>query len=131
VTIAFAHAGREGPGPPPSRPPGCQAAEADQASSFGLVRTAEDRAVAEHRAGTILTHGTCVVSHHCRHRQANSPAIDSTGAGTVKRPCAVGSDPRTRVYVERRLNQGRSKPEITRVLKRYVAREVYRNLPRP
>src|SRR5919106_1259971 len=40
------------------------------------------------------------------------------------------SDPRTRVYVERRLNEGRSKPEITRVLKRYVAREVYRHLPR-
>jgi hypothetical protein len=27
---------------------------------------------------------TCAVSHPCRHRQANSPAIDSTGAGTVK-----------------------------------------------
>jgi transposase len=39
----------------------------------------------------------------------------------------VASDPRTHAYVERRLNQGRSKPEITRVLKRYVAREVYRH----
>jgi transposase len=36
------------------------------------------------------------------------------------------SDPRTRVYMERRLAEGRSKPEIIRVLKRYVAREVYR-----
>jgi transposase len=43
----------------------------------------------------------------------------------------LASDPRTRAYVARRLNQGRSKPEITRVLKRYVAREVYRHLPRP
>jgi transposase len=43
----------------------------------------------------------------------------------------LASDPRTRVYVERRLNEGRSKPEIIRVLKRYVAREVYRHLPRP
>ncbi len=42
----------------------------------------------------------------------------------------LASDPRTHAYVERRLNQGRSKPEITRVLKRYVAREVYRHLPR-
>jgi transposase len=42
----------------------------------------------------------------------------------------LASDPRTRVYVERRLNEGRSKPEIIRVLKRYVAREVYRHLPR-
>jgi transposase len=42
----------------------------------------------------------------------------------------MGSDERTRIYVERRLAEGRSKPEIMRVLKRYVAREVYRHLPR-
>jgi transposase len=42
----------------------------------------------------------------------------------------MSSDPRTRAYVERRLAEGRSKPEIMRVLKRYVAREVYRHLPR-
>ena len=41
----------------------------------------------------------------------------------------MSSDPRTRAYVERRLTEGRSKPEIMRVLKRYVAREVYRHLP--
>ena len=33
----------------------------------------------------------------------------------------MSSDPRTRVYVERRSLEGRSKPEIMRVLKRYVA----------
>jgi transposase len=41
----------------------------------------------------------------------------------------MSSDPRTRVYVERRTLEGRSKPEIIRVLKRYVAREIYRHLP--
>jgi transposase len=41
----------------------------------------------------------------------------------------VGSDPRTRVYVERRLKEGLTKPEVFRVLKRYVARETYRHLP--
>ena len=41
------------------------------------------------------------------------------------------SDPRTREYVERRTKEGRSKLEIMRMLKRYVAREVYRYLPRP
>ena len=40
------------------------------------------------------------------------------------------SDPRTRTYVARRVEEGRSKPEIIRVLKRYIAREVYRHLPR-
>jgi transposase len=41
----------------------------------------------------------------------------------------MSSDARTRAYVERRLGEGRSKPEIMRILKRYVAREVYRHLP--
>jgi transposase len=42
----------------------------------------------------------------------------------------MGSDPRTRVYVQRRSDEGLSKREIMRVLKRYVARETYRYLPR-
>jgi len=42
----------------------------------------------------------------------------------------MGAEPRTRVYVQRRLAEGLTKPEIIRVLKRYVAREVYRHLPR-
>lgn len=42
----------------------------------------------------------------------------------------IGSDPRTRAYLERRLAEGLSKREIMRVLKRYVARETYRHLPR-
>jgi transposase len=42
----------------------------------------------------------------------------------------MSSDARTRAYVTRRLDEGLTKPEIMRVLKRYVAREVYRHLPR-
>lgn len=37
----------------------------------------------------------------------------------------MSSDPRTRTYVQRRTQEGLSKGEIIRVLKRYVAREVY------
>ena len=40
-------------------------------------------------------------------------------------------DPDTRCYVERRTREGRSKREIIRSLKRYVARQLYRHLPRP
>ncbi|MQC48045.1 MAG: IS110 family transposase [Chloroflexi bacterium] len=40
-------------------------------------------------------------------------------------------DARTRAYVARRTAEGRSKREIIRSLKRYVARELYRCLPRP
>ena len=42
----------------------------------------------------------------------------------------MANDPRTREYVDRRLAEGKSKPEIIRLLKRYIAREVYRALPR-
>ena len=42
----------------------------------------------------------------------------------------MGSDPRTRTYVERRLEAGRSKPEVIRMLNRYIAREVFHHLPR-
>ena len=40
----------------------------------------------------------------------------------------MSSDARTRAYVTRRLAEGRSKPEIIRILKRYVAREIYKHL---
>jgi hypothetical protein len=39
-------------------------------------------------------------------------------------------EPRTRAYVTRRTAEGRSKRAIIRALKRYVARELYRRLPR-
>jgi hypothetical protein len=42
----------------------------------------------------------------------------------------LAGDPRTRAYMERRTKEGMSKLEVIRVLKRYVAREVYRHLPR-
>ena len=37
-------------------------------------------------------------------------------------------DPRSRAYAERRTQEGLSKPEIIRCLKRYIAREIYRVL---
>jgi transposase len=39
-------------------------------------------------------------------------------------------EPRTVAYMNRRLADGKSKPEIFRCLKRYVAREIYHALPR-
>ena len=40
----------------------------------------------------------------------------------------IGKDPRTRIYVERRAAEGKTKRDIMRYLKGYVAREVYRDL---
>jgi transposase len=39
-------------------------------------------------------------------------------------------DERTRTYISRRLEQGRTKKEAIRCLKRYIAREIYHQLPR-
>ena len=40
------------------------------------------------------------------------------------------NDPRTKHYIERRIKEGRTKKEAIRCLKRYVAREVFAQLPR-
>ncbi|MEV6774540.1 IS110 family transposase, partial [Nocardia sp. NPDC051030] len=40
-------------------------------------------------------------------------------------------DPRTRAYVERRTQQGLSKKDILRCLKRFIAREAYHALTDP
>jgi transposase len=42
----------------------------------------------------------------------------------------LATEPRTREYMERRTKEGRSKREVIRILKRYVAREVFKHLPR-
>ena len=44
--------------------------------------------------------------------------------------CRLRWDPRTIAYAERRTKSGLSKPEILRCLKRYIAREIYRELLR-
>jgi transposase len=45
--------------------------------------------------------------------------------------CRLRWDPRARDYAARRTSQGRSRPEIIRCLKRYIAREVYTALLDP
>ena len=40
----------------------------------------------------------------------------------------MASDPVTKAYVQRRTQQGLSKKEILRCLKRYIARQLYRLL---
>jgi transposase len=42
----------------------------------------------------------------------------------------IAHDPETKIYFERRIKEGKTKQEVIRILKRYVAREVYRYLPR-
>jgi hypothetical protein len=37
----------------------------------------------------------------------------------------IAHDPETQLYFERRVKEGKTKQEVIRILKRYVAREVY------
>ena len=42
----------------------------------------------------------------------------------------IAHDPDTQLSFERRVKEGKTKQEVIRILKRYVARELYRYLPR-
>ncbi len=42
----------------------------------------------------------------------------------------IAHDPETTLYFERRVKEGRTKRDVIRILQRYIAREVYRYLPR-
>ncbi len=68
-------------------------------------------------------------------RAASSTAIGSTAAGANSALWPIVftrmvNDPRTTHYIERRMKEGRTKKEAIRCLKRYVAREVFAQLPR-
>ena len=42
----------------------------------------------------------------------------------------IAHDPETTAYYDRRVKEGRTKRDVIRILQRYIAREVYRYLPR-
>jgi transposase len=63
-----------------------------------------------------------------RHRLNRHGDRDANRALYVIAICRMSRDKRTRAYVERRTKEGKSKKEIIRCLKRYIAREIYRVL---
>ena len=65
-----------------------------------------------------------------RHRLNRGGNRDANRALWVIALVRLRCDPRTRAYVGRRTVEGLSKPEIIRCLKRYIAREVFKLLPR-
>jgi transposase len=67
------------------------------------------------------------VTRHRLNRGGNRQANSALWTIVMVR---MSNDPATRAYVKRRTEEGRSKLEIIRILKRYVAREVYKHLPR-
>lgn len=65
-----------------------------------------------------------------RHRLSRGGDRQANAALYVVVITRMRNDCRTQTYVKRRLAEGKTKPEIIRILKRYVAREIYRHLPR-
>jgi transposase len=63
-----------------------------------------------------------------RHRLNRHGDRDANRALYVIAMCRMSRDERTRTYVARRTKEGKTKKEIIRCLKRYIAREVYRVL---
>ena len=63
-----------------------------------------------------------------RHRLNRHGDRDANRALYVIALCRMSHDERTRTYVARRTEEGKTKKEIIRCLKRYIAREVYRIL---
>lgn len=64
-------------------------------------------------------------NRHRLHRGGNRQANSALHIAAVVR---MRYCPRTQAYVQRRTEQGRTKPEIIRCLKRYLAREVFQAL---
>jgi hypothetical protein len=66
-----------------------------------------------------------------RHRLGRSGERAANGALYIVTIVRMRHHQPTRDCVERRTAEGLSKREIIRCLKRYIAREIYANLPRP
>jgi transposase len=66
-----------------------------------------------------------------RHRLSRGGDRQANRALYIIAISRMATCPRTRAYVDRRTTEGRSKKEIIRCLKRYIAREIYNNLTRP
>src|SRR6266480_1875262 len=79
---------------------------------------------------------TCARPPRSRHRRGKSPGTGPSPGGDRQPNHALwrivftrmGSDAATRAYAERRTEEGKSKAEIIRCVKRYVARQVYPHL---
>jgi transposase len=66
-----------------------------------------------------------------RHRLNRHGNRDANRALYVIAVCRMSRDERTRTYVAKRTAEGKTKKEIIRCLKRYIAREIYRILASP
>lgn len=73
----------------------------------------------------------CSSGKHARHRLNRGGDRQANSALWRIVTTRMRYDPRTQAYVERRTKEGKTRKEIIRCLKRYVAREIWKALIRP
>jgi transposase len=73
----------------------------------------------EASSGSVIRHRLCRSGDRQLNRALHTVVLTRTR-----------QDPRTRAYVARRTSEGKTMREIKRCLKRYVARELYRQMER-
>ena len=100
-----------------------------------LVAAGENPDRLRSEAGFAMLCGACPIpassgkiQRHRLNRGGNRQANSALHIVVLSR---MREDARTRKYVERRLEEGRTKREIMRCLKRYVAREIYQAILAP
>ena len=94
----------------------------ERKSWFDLSRSAPHSG---HFYGDVVSSGAGKSVRHRLNRHGN---CDANRALYVLAVCRMSRDKRTRTYVAKRTTEGKTKKEIIRCLKRYIAREVYRIL---
>ena len=97
-----------------------------------LVAVGDNPGRVQHERGLAALCGASPVDrsagrqrHHSLNRGGNRDANRALWRIALVR---MAHDPATRAYVERRTKEGKSKRQIIRCLKRYIAREVFRDL---
>jgi len=103
----------------------------DSAGEF-IVAAGENPDRLRSEGGFAMLCGACPIpassgktQRHRLNRGGNRQANSALHIVVLSR---MRTDSRTKKYVERRLNEGRTKREIMRCLKRYVAREIYHSI---
>jgi transposase len=106
----------------------------DTASTLLLAAGDNPERLANERAFAALTGCSPIpassgkVNRHRLNRGGDRQANSALWRIAIVR---LGTDARTRAYVDKRVSEGKSKTEAIRCLKRYIAREVFAALPQP
>src|SRR5262249_45345161 len=112
-----------------------QAGVATQVTAALLVTTGDNPSRVRKEASFAALCGASPVDassgKQLRHRLNRGGDRQANSALWTIAMTRLACDPRTKAYAARRITEGKTKKEIIRCLKRYIAREIYKALCRP